>query len=302
MKYIIILINLLFFCAFSFAQRPANLQCEHLINPLGVDAPSPRLTWLLDDARYGAIQNAYRSIVGTDSTAVARGQGNIWDTQKVSSDQMLVTYQGQNLRPFAKYYWQVRVWDMNNVELSSAVASFETGMMSAENWKGAWISDGHGLNGNSIAVKPAPYFRKQFEAKKKIRSARAYIAVAGLYELYINGEKTGNHRLDPMYTRFDRRNLYVTYDVTRQLQDGENAIGVLLGNGWYNHQSTAVWFFDRAPWRDRPAFCMDLHIIYEDGSKEVIVTDRTWKTNLSPVIFNSIYTAEHYDARLEQPG
>ena len=302
MKSIITTLSLLLFSAFSFAQRPANLRCEHLINPLGVDTPSPRFTWLLDDTRYGAVQNAYRIVVGADSSAVARGQGNIWDTQKVSSDRMLVTCQGAALQPFTRYYWQVRLWDKDNAELTSTVASFETGMMHTNNWKGAWISDGHGLNGNSIDVKPAPYFRKQFEASKKIRSARAYIAVAGLYELYINGEKTGNHRLDPMYTRFDRRTLYVTHDVTRQLQNGQNAIGVLLGNGWYNHQSTAVWFFERAPWRDRPAFCMDLHITYEDGSKEVIVTDRSWRTHLSPVFFNSIYTAEHYDARLEQPG
>ena len=86
-----------------------------------------------------------------------------------------------------------------------------------------------------INYRPAPYFRKVFDARKKIWSARAYIAVAGLYELYINGEKIGNHRLDPLYTRFDRRNFYVTYDITSQIQKGKNAIGVLLGNGWYNH-------------------------------------------------------------------
>ena len=303
MKPIITIINLFIISVLSFAQRPDYLRCEHLTNPLGLDEPAPRLTWLLDDNRYMAVQNAYRIIVGTDSMAVARGQGNCWDTQKVSSDKMLAVYQGQKLQPFTKYYWQVRLWDKDNAELTSAVASFETGMMHVDNWKGAWISDGHGLNGKSIAVKPAPYFRKKFDAgSKKIRSARAYIAVAGLYELYINGEKIGNHRLDPMYTRFDRRNLYVAYDVTNQMQAGPNAIGVLLGNGWYNHQSTAVWFFERAPWRDRPAFCMDLHITYEDGSKEIIATDKSWQTNLSPVIFNSIYTAEHYDARLEQPG
>ncbi|HBK31594.1 MAG TPA: alpha-rhamnosidase, partial [Porphyromonadaceae bacterium] len=95
------------------------------------------------------------------------------------------------------------------------------------------------------------------------------------YELFINGERVGDHRLDPMYTRYDRRNLYVTYDVTAQIKRGENAIGVVLGNGWYNHQSTAVWFFDRAPWRNRPAFCLDVHITYEDGSTETIVTDKS---------------------------
>jgi alpha-L-rhamnosidase len=169
-------------------------------------------------------------------------------------------------------------------------------------WKGSWIKDSRDIN-----LKPAPYFRKEFKAKKKIVSAYAYIAVAGLYELYINGKKIGDHVLDPMYTRFDRRNLYVAYDVTHALTLGNNCIGVLLGNGWYNMQSTAVWYFDKAPWRNRPCFCLDLEIDYSDGTKEIISTDKSWKTIPSPIIFNSIYTGEHYDARKEienwdQPG
>ena len=90
------------------------------------------------------------------------------------------------------------------------------------------------------------------------------------------------------------------YDVTSQLQNGDNAIGVLLGNGWYNHQSKAVWDFDRAPWRNRPAFCLDLRITYTDGSVETIPTDLSWRTASGAITFNSIYTGEHYDARLEQ--
>ncbi|MGC9353228.1 MAG: family 78 glycoside hydrolase catalytic domain, partial [Mariniphaga sp.] len=179
----------------------------------------------------------------------------------------------------------------------SETAFFETGMMYQTSWKGKWITDTHDYN-----VKPAPWFRKEFSTNKKIESARAYIAAAGLYELFINGERIGDHRLDPTYTRFDRRNLYVTYDVTENLQPGENAIGVLLGNGWYNHQSTAVWYFDKAPWRARPKFCMDLRVTYTDGTTETVSTGQDWQTAHSPVIFNSIYTAEHYDARLEQPG
>jgi alpha-L-rhamnosidase len=105
-----------------------------------------------------------------------------------------------------------------------------------------------------------------------------------------------------MYTRFDRRILYVTHDITSAMQKGENVAGVLLGNGWYNHQSTAVWYFHEAPWRSRPSFCLNIRVSYDDGSVETIVTDKGWKTSLSPVVFNSIYTAEHYDARREQPG
>ncbi|MBE7178639.1 MAG: family 78 glycoside hydrolase catalytic domain, partial [Mucilaginibacter polytrichastri] len=101
---------------------------------------------------------------------------------------------------------------------------------------------------------------------------------------------------------FDRRTLYVSYDVTAQVKQGNNALGVLLGNGWYNHQSTAVWDFHKAPWRNRPAFCLDLRVTYDDGSVETITSDRSWKTHLSPVIFNSIYTAEHQDGRLALPG
>ncbi|MDR1601222.1 MAG: glycoside hydrolase family 78 protein [Tannerella sp.] len=282
--------------------RPVGLRCEHLIRPLGIDTYSPRLSWQLDDNRHGARQTAYRIIVGTDSAAVADGRGSVWDSRKTDSDRMLAVYAGEQLNPFTRYFWRVTAWDGEGKESHSPVAPFETGMMEMSNWKGSWISDGHHLDGNSIHVKPAPYFRKAFNTPKKIRSARAYIAVGGLYELYINGERIGDHRLDPMFTRFDRRNLYVAYDVTPQLQQGENAIGVLLGNGWYNLQSTAVWYFDRAPWRDRPTFCMDLRITYEDGTVETVITERDWKTHLSPVIFNSIYTAEHYDARLELPG
>lgn len=170
-------------------------------------------------------------------------------------------------------------------------------MMDLSNWQGSWISDGRDIN-----YKAAPYFRKGFKADKEIESARVYIAVAGLYELHVNGMKIGNQRLDPMYTRFDRRNLYVTHDVTEQLQRGDNAVGVVLGNGWYNHQSLAVWNFERAPWRNRPAFCLDLKIFYTDGSVETIFTDLSWRKTDSPIIFNSIYTAEHYDARKEIEG
>lgn len=103
--------------------------------------------------------------------------------------------------------------------------------------------------------------------------------------------------LDPAFTRYDRRVLYVSHDVTKMLQSGQNAIGVLLGNGWYNHKSTAVWEFEKAPWRGRPKFCLDIRVVYEDGSVDYWVSGKEWKTSLSPVIANSIYTGEHYDGR-----
>ncbi|MEO6151102.1 MAG: alpha-L-rhamnosidase N-terminal domain-containing protein, partial [Mucilaginibacter sp.] len=233
---------------FAIAQapgKPTGLKCEYLVNPIGIDASNPRLTWQLNDARQGAVQKAYSVYMGTDSVEVSKANENLDLTGKVTSASNLITYKGKALTPFTKYFWRVDLWDKDDKCISSSISSFETGMMNSRNWQGSWIDDNHNIN-----TKPAPYFRKTFDAAKKIRSARAYIAVAGLYELYINGQKTGNHRLDPMYTRFDRRTLYVTYDVTAQLQQGKNAIGVLLGNGWYNHQSSSIWNFDKAPWRN----------------------------------------------------
>jgi alpha-L-rhamnosidase len=284
---------LLLTCLNSFSQTEAiNLKCEHLKNPIGIDAKNPRLSWQMKSNNPGSSQKAYQLVVGTTKSDVVAVKGDIWESGPINTSTVPVVYQGVKLQPFTRYYWSVRVQDQDGVWSDNAPTSFfETGLMDQKNWKGKWISDTWDIN-----RKPAPYFRKELNINKEIESAKAYIAVAGLYELSINGNRIGDHRLDPAYTRFDRRNLYVTYDVTENLKQGKNAIGVLLGNGWYNQKSKA-----HMP-HARPTFCMDLRVTYSDGTVETISTDEEWRTALSPVIFNSIYTGEHYDARLELPG
>jgi len=200
-KIIIVLLMLLNVC---YAKgRPGSavaLKCEHLVSPLGIDEAQPRLSWQINDTRQGALQSAYTVFVSTDSVQLVSGKNLVWNSGKVKSSAILITYHGTGLKPCTRYYWKVRVWDPNGTVMTdSKIAFFETGVMGINNWTGSWISDG-----GSINMLKAPYFRKTFHAAKKIRSARAYIAVAGLYELFINGKKIGNHRLDPMYTRFDR--------------------------------------------------------------------------------------------------
>ncbi len=286
-------------CLQTKKSRPVQLSCEYLTNPMGIDVPAPRFRWQIADVRPGAVQTGYRIRIGTDSALIARGHGDFWDTGIVASDCNLVSYAGKTgLTPFTRYFWTIQVWDQRGKKSRiSTVASFESGMIRQDNWNGSWITDSHDQD-----FKPAPYFRKEFTPSGKIRSARAYITAAGLFELSINGQTVGDHRLDPLYTRFDKRNLYITQDVTSLIQSGANAIGVILGNGWYNHQSTAVWDFHKAHWRNRPRFLMNLRITYEDGRTETIATGADWKTATGALIFNSIYTAEHYDARLEQKG
>src|SRR5690606_37684407 len=136
-----------------------DLQCEYLINPIGLDAASPRFTWKIADRERGAKQSAYRLYVGTDSLDVVKGEGNIWDSGKVSQDRNLAVFDGVPLEPFTKYYWRVAVWNGSGKEYTKGeVASFEMGMMDIQNWKGEWISDTR-----DIDLKPAPYFRKAFK-------------------------------------------------------------------------------------------------------------------------------------------
>ncbi|MDD4109202.1 MAG: alpha-L-rhamnosidase N-terminal domain-containing protein, partial [Prolixibacteraceae bacterium] len=237
-----------------------NLRCEYLHNPIGLDEANPRFTWQLESSGMGTSLQAYSLVVGTSMEEVISGEGSVWRSGVVLQNTIPVIYKGRDLKPFTRYYWSVRVQDESGRWSDwSPPAFFETGMMTQENWKGLWITDTHDYN-----IKPASYFRKSFNISKKILKARAYISAAGFYELFLNGERIGNHRLDPAYTRYDRRNLYVTYDVTGNFVEGENVAGVMLGNGWYNHQSTAVWYFDKAPWRARPKFCMDIRITFED--------------------------------------
>ncbi len=278
--------------------KVVNMKCEYMVNPLGIDTDSPRFSWQMADDTKGARQIAYQILVGKDKESLLNGEGDCWNTGKIDRENMLVVYKGKSLEPFTKYYWTVRIWNEKGESVDALkIATFETGMMSADNWQAEWISDSE-----DVDLKPAPWFRKEFNIEKEVASARAYIASAGLHELYINGEKVGDERLTPAYTRFDKRVLYLTRDVTSLLKQNGNTIGILLGNGWYNHQSTAVWYFDKAPWRARPKFMMELHITYRDGTKEIIQSSTEWKTSLSHVVFNSIYTGEHIDNRLYQKG
>ena len=274
---------------------PTSLRCEHLVRPLGIDRESPRFSWQLADGRNGAKQTAYRIAVGKDSLALSKGKKIIWQEKK-SGEQMMATYNGKRLEPCTRYYWSITVWDKDKQKSEPVISSFETGLLKREDWQGTFISDG-----KDVESRETPYFRKHLSVDKEIESARAYIVAAGLYELSINGKKVGDHFLDPAFTDYSKRLLYATYDVTHLLQSGENAVGVILGNGWYNHQPVAEWNFHNAPWRARPSFCLNLRIRYTDGSEEVIASDKNFKVKAGPISFNAIYVAENYDFRQEIP-
>ena len=294
-----ILIFILFFTWSIAAQNQVveTLRCEHLTNPLGIDTPNPRFTWRINDQTPNTKQEAYEILVGETPHWQDNPNEIIWRSGKVYSRNALAVYTGEKLKPRTRYYWSVTIWDnQGNKTTNSHPVFFETAKMD-EPWLADWISDSQ-----DTLIEPASFFRKDIILKNDVKKARVYLTAAGLFELHINGKKIDDDYFNPMFTRYDKRNLYLVHDVTKDILKGDNAIGVILGNGWYNHQSWSEWDFHKAVWRNRPSFCMELHIEYTDGTVETVLSNDEWKTSLGPIVFNSIYTGEHYDARKELTG
>ncbi|NBC67258.1 MAG: hypothetical protein GVY07_16575 [Bacteroidetes bacterium] len=291
--------------------RPADLRTQYSENPLGIDEKQPGFSWKLQSqpGERGKEQTAYRILVASDEALLARKEGDIWDSGKINSDETIqIPYDGPALRSSKRYYWSVSVWDQDGRQSEySDTAWFETGLFGTEDWKAVWISalSGHDgvLNPEQIPEPlPAPHFRKGFRMEKNVTSARLYISGLGYYKAFLNGQRIGNHILDPAVTRYDKTVLYETYDVTKMVREGRNALGVILGTGWYNFHALAAWDFDHAPWRAQPALKAQLILTFKDGSKQIIKTDRSWKVRTGPIVFDGIHNGETYDARLELNG
>jgi len=257
-----------------------NLGTEYLKNPIGIDTSTPRFTWEYSGDESDFTASRYEIRVG------------------VSPDQMSVYTENMTLDSHTRYYWNVTVWDGNDRRCAtSETAFFETGKLKQTDWRGQWITDSHDKE-----FEPAPLFRKSFNLDTEVKEGRVYIAAAGYYELYVNGKRVGENYLDPGYTHFDKRILYNTYDVSSYLKKGENVIAAVLGNGWYNIQSKAVWNFETARWRDRSRMLCELHIKENNNEPVVINTDNSWLTTTGPYTYNNLYSGDMYDARMEEDG
>ncbi len=272
-----------------------SLRCEYIKEPLGIDIQKPRLMWNIE-SKSACEQNAYRILVASSVEALMLGKADIWDSGKKISDKQIAYYEGQILQPHTRYWWVVEAW-LDNKKTTSEPTWFETGKMSMADWKASWITDEHDIN-----YEPSPLFRKNFTINKDIESARCYISGLGYHELFFNGQKTGNNVLEPGFTDYSKRVLYSTYDISNRIKQGENSIGVQLGNGWYNEQTPTVWNFHEAPWRNRPRMICEIHVSYADGSKDIILSDESWKTSTGALLFDNIHVGITFDARMEQPG
>jgi alpha-L-rhamnosidase len=402
---------------------PVHLRCEHLSNPLGMDAEHPSLSWQSDNTERNWHQSAYQILVASSTARLS--SPDVWNSGKQNSTESNgIVYRGPKLESRRRYYWTVRVWDAGG-KLSEAIpAWWEMGLLAKSDWSAKWISrkdpeqeadraamrwvgvEGQAagkfrlsfdvaqkprdavllltargnwkatINGHEVAAwhgwqeverinigdflitgnnlievsiaeagkaaglaalvkitradgtleripterweaggakaaltdldgaylpETAALLRKPFTIDKPVRAARIYATALGSYRLFLNGARVGKDLLTPDWTDYRKRVLYQTYDITPALAQGNNAIGAMLGDGWYG--SGLGWNGVRFNFGPPPLrFIAQIEIEYTDGQHQTIATDGTWKTSASPILRSELYTGETYDARLEQPG
>lgn len=317
--------------------RPIDLRCEYLIDPMAVDIPQPRLSWvnLADEGERGQQQTAWEIHVATSIAGLS--EADLWKSGKVESDPAnRVRYGGRKLVSRQDCWWQVRVWDrQGKVSAWSEPAFWSMGLLEAGDWQAEWIGapwqgeeaitrperprriPGSSIEPTLVPGKtppPAPYLRKEFQISGEVVSARAYVTGLGFFELYMNGQKVSEDVMVPNVTLYgvredlgpigamiqdnfrEYRVMYLAYDVKEMLKQGQNAVGAILGNGFYNPAS--YW----CQGYGSPRFLGQLHIHYKDGREEVIVSDQSWRASRGPIIMDMVYDGEHYDARFEMEG
>jgi len=289
---------------------PGRLTCEYRVTPLSIDASKPRLGWVVESDHRGQVQTAYQVMAASSEEELKADRADLWDSGKVkSSDSVHVVYAGRLLASGQRVYWKVRVCDREGrVSAWSEPVWWEMGLLGPEDWKGQWICSPRPLPDRQedfYADNPAPLLRREFDVRGQIKRARAYVSGLGYYELRLNGRKVGDRMLDPGWTSYAKRVLYSTYDVTDLLKEGQNAVGIVVGNGWYNPLPLRMW--GRLNLQEhlavgKPRAILQLDIEYVDGTRQSVGTGDDWKAGDSPILRNSVYLGEVYDARREQPG
>ncbi len=337
-----VIFTLLIIIAFSSVQftngassHVLNLKCENSANPTGIDIPNPRLSWNIETDQRNWIQSAYQIIVASDPVKLNRNKGDIWDSGKMTSSECLyIPFSGKTLSSLQRYWWKVKVWDQNGNESGwSKPSDWTMALLNSSDWKGKWITSDLQLSPlqkelkalpdfgmepetemwklaevirkktDTITYAPAVYLRKEFPLNHPVKYAVVNICGLGLNELFINGGKVSKELLNPPYTDYQKRVFYQSYDVTPFLQNGDNTIGVILGNGWFNLVVPHLLRYYAADYINTPRLLFQLDILYADGTRKTVVSDDSWKfTTDGPIRFNNILSGETYDANKEIEG
>ena len=296
--------------------RPVGLKCEHMTDPVGIDADPIRLTWGLQAEGRCRRQTAYQIMVADDPERLSRGEGNLWDSDKIASDNtLLIPYEGRPLLSRQRCWWQVRVWDESDAHSEfSDTAFWEMGLLEPSDWHAQWIGfqnppiDATAFEeewfrayyqDNDFGAVPPFHMRKPFAIDRPVQRATVYATARGVYHAFVNGRRLGDAELQPGWTDYRVRIEYQTFDVTDFLTVGENVIAGLVGEGWYSGRLGGEEKHPTGHYGPRPSFLAQLHVEFEDGSEQIIATDSSWRLSFGAIIYSDLHMGERYDARRE---
>tara|TARA_B100001093_G_scaffold518552_1_gene603817 strand:+ start:1558 stop:4233 length:2676 start_codon:yes stop_codon:yes gene_type:complete len=293
MRSFIIAFTALLICTQGLAQktRVYDLKIEGQNNPLGITNSSPNFSWKIASDLNSVMQTHYQIMVSKDNSF--RTSELVWDSQKIESDQsQYLKYKGPKLKANQRYFWKVRVWNTKEKKSTTSSLNHWSMGLSPKDWTAKWITQNEADNKS----RKSPYFKKDFSTSKNVQSAFLHISAQGMYEAHLNGKKIGDDYLTPGWTAYNDRIQYQTYDVSQYLTE-KNALGVVLGSGW--HRGYLAWSDNKNTYGDDISFIAQLIITYQDGSQEVIESDRSWNYKHGAIIDSELYDGEFYNALLE---
>ncbi len=298
--------------------KVTDLRCEYQVNPLGIDVIKPRLSWKLESGIRGQYQKAYRILVSSSREILHKDVGDLWDTGTIKSvETNQIIYNGAPLESGMQAFWKVAVRDKFNIESRwSEPAMWSMGLLQPSDWTAQWIGyDAVPDMPTQMPVRnfkndpkakpkfktylPAQYLRKDFDLTKEVTRAALYVTAQGHVEMHVNGQRVGDEYFTPGWTDYRKRIYYRSYDVTTMLANGSNAIGAILGDGWFRGN---VSILGQNQYGKKLRLLSQLHITYADGTTKVIASDPTWRASFGPIILSDMFEGETYDARKELTG
>ena len=309
--YLLALIGLIS-CNGSLDVTITNPNVEQQIHEQPLATAQPRFSWNYETTENDVVQQNYRIIVATTAENAEKNIGDLWDSGVVSSSQMLyIPYAGKELNSRDKAYWKVittvTAKGGKKAKLASEVKSFEVSLLNQEDWQAKWI--GHEFEDDVLVGKTrlaARYLRKEFALRDEVKDARLYVSGMGVYSAYLNGSEVAPEELlKPTLSWYSKRVYFNTYDVTEMLNNGDNAIGIILEGGRYTslryNAANPNWDgTDHVFGFGTPRLLLQLEVTYKDGQKETIVSDETWKiTNRGPIRTANEWDGETYDENFE---
>lgn len=310
LKYVLqLVISAVFFSQIACKDHESLKSAEHLTisegfkNPIGFYNPKPTFSWKLPVLENVKSQSAYQIVVAT-SKELLPNNPDLWDSKKQKTSQSnWVKYNGLPLKSRQKVYWQIKYWNQDNAASSwSDMNYFELGLLSNKDWQAQWIGldtkQEKILGSQDNIIHRPQYLRKSFELPSNIASARLYITAKGVFDVAINGQDVSDDVMPPGYTPYKKRIETITYDVSNLIESGQNTIGVEVAAGW--HSGRLGWM--KSFWSDTesPKILCQLELTMKDGTKNMIISDHTWKgTTKGPIRLSEIYDGETYDANLK---